>query len=64
MRVYKRSLQTVSMFYKYKGKEYLLNLIDTPVRFDWQFISLLCCFSLTKSIIRGTWISATKYHVH
>jgi hypothetical protein len=20
------------MFYKYKGKEYLLNLIDTPVR--------------------------------
>lgn len=23
--------QSVVMFYKYKGKEYLLNLIDTPV---------------------------------
>lgn len=25
--------QTASMFFKYKGETYLLNLIDTPVRF-------------------------------
>ena len=34
--------QTASMFYTYKGEEYLLNLIDTPVRKMKLFITFPC----------------------
>ena len=33
--------QTASLFYNYEGKQYLLNLIDTPVSFLISILSLL-----------------------
>lgn len=33
--------QTASLFYNYEGKQYLLNLIDTPVSFNINFVSVV-----------------------
>jgi len=53
------NLQTVSMFYNYKGKEYLLNLIDTPVNIDTSIHS-----AVINVVFRDMSISATKYQDH
>lgn len=53
------NLQTVSMFYNYKGKEYLLNLIDTPVNIDASIHS-----AAINAVFRDMSISATKYQDH
>lgn len=42
--------QTASLFYKYKGETYLLNLIDTPVSASQQSLLTITCQSISHSV--------------